>query len=262
MTYAKKSFGQHFLRDESAIASIIAAADVANVDMAIEVGPGLGALTEHLTQQAKRLVLIEADRDLLPQLRERFPSAEIIQGDAAVVDYAAIVDDASWVFVSNLPYNAASAIIMEVLSCDRPPERMVAMVQREVGDRMMAKPGEMSLLGVAVQLYAEVKRVCLVKPGAFVPPPKVDSVVLHMTPKAYADAPQREDVIALAKIGFGNRRKQLHKNLSDANVASSEIIKSELEKMGLSPQARAQELSLEHWMTLRRYLDEHTGGSS
>ena len=150
MTYAKKSFGQHFLRDASAIASIIHAADATSVDMVVEVGPGLGALTEHLAQNAKRLVLIEADRDLLPKLRETFPDAEIIQGDAAVADYATIVDDLSWAFVSNLPYNAASAIIMEVLSCDRPPERAIVMVQREVGERMMAKPGDMSLLSGAV----------------------------------------------------------------------------------------------------------------
>ena len=112
-----------------------------------------------------------------------------------------------------------------------------------------------------MQLYADISRVCLVKPGAFVPPPKVDSVVLHLTPKSYADAPHREDIIALAKIGFANRRKQLHRNLADAKVASSESIKHLLGNLGLSPQARAQELSLEHWMALRRYIDEHTGGS-
>jgi len=257
----KKSFGQHFLRDASAIASIIDTADVQTVDMVVEVGPGLGALTEHLAQGAKRLVLIEADRDLLPKLRESYPNAHIIQGDAAVADYAAIVDDISWAFVSNLPYNAASAIIMEVLSCDRPPERAIVMVQREVGERMMAKPGDMSLLSVAVQLYAEISRICLVKPGAFVPPPKVDSVVLRLVPRSYADAPHREDIIALAKIGFANRRKQLHRNLADAKVASSEKVRLSLEKIGLSAQARAQELSLEHWMALFRDLHEHTGGS-
>ncbi|MCR4312377.1 MAG: 16S rRNA (adenine(1518)-N(6)/adenine(1519)-N(6))-dimethyltransferase RsmA [Candidatus Uhrbacteria bacterium] len=248
--FAKKSYGQHFLRDTSAINTIVSATDPASVDLVVEAGPGLGALTDCLAPLAKRLVLIEADRELIPGLEKKFSTAEIVQGDAAVVDYAVMADDLRWVFVSNLPYNAASAIIMAVLSCDKPPERLVVMVQREVGERMLAAPGDMSLLGVAIQMYAQVKRVLLVKPGAFVPPPKVDSMVVQLTPKAYADAPNREDIIGLAKIGFANRRKQLHRNLADAGYAASDKVKQHLRDLGLSEQARAQELSLEHWMTL------------
>lgn len=259
--YPKKSFGQHFLRDRSTVESIIEAAKPGDVDLVVEVGPGLGALTELLAEQAKRLVLIEADRDLLPGLKEKFPLAEVIQADAAKVDYATLVGDAAWVFVSNLPYNAAAAIIMEVVSCDKPPERLIVMVQKEVGERMLAKPGDMGLFSVAIGMYAEAKKVCLVKPGAFVPPPKVDSMVLELVPKAYADTPLREDVIALAKIGFSSRRKQLHRNFADAGTLPSDQMKSFLAKLDLREDIRAEDLGLEHWIALARLVDEYRSGS-
>lgn len=262
MPFGKKSYGQHVLRDQSVIANIIEATNPASVDLVVEVGPGLGALTSHLVAQARRLTLIEADRDLAPGLQEKYPSADLVIADAALLDYAAIAGDSAWAFVSNLPYNAGTAIVMRVLTCDKPPERLVVMVQREVGERMLAEPGDMSLLSVAVGLYAEVRRICTVKPGAFVPPPKVDSVVLELTPKAYADSPHREDVIALAKIGFANRRKQLHRNLADAKRCSSDFVKLWLANHGLPETARAQELSREHWMALAASIVEHTGGSS
>jgi len=248
---AKKSYGQHFLRDESIVDAIIAAAQPEDADMVVEVGPGLGALTERLAAIAKRLVLIEADRDLVPALRKRFPDADCITADAANVDYATLVGDSRWVFVSNLPYNAAAAILMRVLVCDKPPERLVVMVQKEVGERMLAVPGKMSLFSVAVGLYAEAKKCCVVHPGAFTPQPKVDSMVLTLTPKAYADTPNREDVIALAKIGFANRRKQLHRNFADAGVAPSEATKRVLRNLGLRDDIRAQDVALEEWKSIR-----------
>ncbi len=251
--YAKKSFGQHFLRDQKVIDKIVAALDVDPDDVVIEVGPGTGALTERLLKKARReLVLIEADRDLLPDLHERFPKATLLHMDAATVDYAGLVGKRTWVFIGNLPYNAANAIIMQALTAPRPPKQLVIMVQREVGERMMARPGNMGILSVAVQLYAEVRRVCIVKPGAFVPPPKVDSVVLDLRTRPGDNT--REKIIVLAKIGFGSRRKQLHRNLEDHGVAASEVIKQELIAMGLSPHARAEELSTENWRQLAQTL--------
>jgi 16S rRNA (adenine1518-N6/adenine1519-N6)-dimethyltransferase len=255
--YAKKSFGQHFLRDKHCIGKILDAARPEEVELVLEVGPGQGALTEDLARRARKLVVIEADADLIPWLQERYPGVEVLKQNAVKADYAAIVGDAKWTFVSNLPYNAASAIIMEVLSCDKPPDRMVCMVQKEVGERMLAKPGAMSVLSVAVGLYADVEKLMLVKPGAFVPPPKVDSMVLVLSPRAYADAPHREDIIALAKKGFANRRKQLHRNFHDGHVLSSVETKEFLKKMGLREDIRAEELTLEHWMALWRLVSEH-----
>lgn len=246
MVFAKKSFGQHFLHDQQVIAKIIAAAEPERFSHVVEVGPGTGALTEHLAPHAMRLTLIEADRDLIAPLAERFPKAEIIQADAAKMDWTAI--DGEWVMVANLPYNAANAILMGALSSPNPPARMVVMVQKEVGERLLGQAP--SVLTVAVGMYAEVEKVCIVKPGAFNPPPKVDSMVLRLSPFRRGSgrgSSDPESVIKLAKIGFANRRKYLAKNLANAGIPN---VAAWLERRGYSPKARAEELTLKDWIDL------------
>lgn len=272
---AKKSFGQHFLRDGAVVQSILNAAAPEEFSLTVEVGPGQGALTASLAGRAKALMLIEADRDLIPSLSARFPDAQIIQGDAAQVPLP--TPHEPWLLVGNLPYNAANAIIMHALEAPTPPARMVVMVQKEVGERLLGSPGSRGLLTVAVQLYADVERICTVKPGAFVPPPKVDSMVVKITPQnspppgggvggggSNALAPTTSDsslerrrcanVIRLAKAGFANRRKQLHGNLAEAGIAPSERTKQALTTLGLPPTARAEELSIAQWRTLSEQL--------
>jgi 16S rRNA (adenine1518-N6/adenine1519-N6)-dimethyltransferase len=254
--FAKKSFGQHFLRDQSAIDKIIAAADIGADDIVVEIGPGQGALTTHLAelQLGKRLKLIEADQDLIQPLHEQFPDAQITLTDAAHVDYAEFSEHKPWILVSNLPYNAGNAIIRQALTSANPPKRQVVMLQREVGEKMLAKPGEMSILSVAVQMYADAKRVCTVKPGAFVPPPKVDSVVLVLTPNRKCDFP--EEVIALAKLAFAHKRKQMHRTLSDAGMGTSEQIQAWLESKNLSAKIRPEDLRLQDWIDLYKHLHD------
>lgn len=245
----KKSYGQHFLHDKNIIAKIIAGVSVEFGELLIEVGPGAGALTEGLAEIAEGgLTLIEADRDLVPSLRDRFPQAGIVQADAAMVDYDAITQGRPWVFVSNLPYNAGNAILEKVFTSKNPPRQLVVMVQKEVGERMMAKAGEMSVLSVATQLYCDVERLFIVKPGAFVPPPKVDSIVLRMTTKSGAS--DRESIIALAKIGFAHRRKQLRQTLAQAGVANLTAIDVAIETIGHPKTVRPQELSTVDWVRL------------
>lgn len=252
--FAKKSFGQHFLRDQSVIAKIIAAAEIGSTDMVVEIGPGQGALTTHLTDLhlGPRLKLIEADKDLIQPLKEQFPDAQITLTDAAHVDYAEFTRGEPWILVSNLPYNAGNAIIRQVLTSSNPPKRQVVMLQREVGEKMLAGPGDMSILSVAVQMYADVKRVCTVKPGAFVPPPKVDSIVLLLT--FNQKSPQPEAVIALAKIAFAHKRKQLHRTLSAGGQGSSEQIQAWLVARGLSDKIRPEALRLQDWIDLHVFL--------
>jgi|GEM_PF-421798 len=281
MTIAKKSYGQHFLHEASVIEKIITAAEIAPGDVVVEAGPGRGALTEKIAELTNP-ILIEADGDLIPELTAKYPEATIIHADAAQVDYDDITQNnrpldpslslrvgsklssdsepplppptssTPWVFISNLPYNAGNAIVMQVLTAKHPPKHLVIMVQKEVGERMLGVKGAESVLTVATNLYARVERVCKVAPGAFTPPPKVDSVVLKLIP--YASAIDREKVIGLAKIGFHNRRKQLHRNLSEEGIASSEKIKEFLSGFGLSALARAEELSLENWIKLSEML--------
>lgn len=262
MTRAKKSFGQHFLIDSSVAKRMVAAADISFVQTVVEVGPGTGALTKEIVSAfsplpegggSKRLVLIEADRDLLATLTSQFPQAEIVQADAATVSFDELVQG-PWIFLSNLPYNAGNAIIKNVLTSKHPPVQLIVMLQKEVADRVLALPGHMSVLTVATNLYAVPKRLFNVKPGAFSPPPKVQSSVLELRPRPYPGVSDPERVMALVKVGFSSKRKQLHRNFADAGVAESERVKEILVSMKKLPTVRAQELSLDDWVALSAML--------
>ncbi len=253
MTRAKKSFGQHFLKDKSVAKRMVATVDLGDDSTIVEIGPGTGALTKEIASALPKgadLKLIEADRDLVQNLEAKFPGAEIHQADAAQFNFASITDASKWILLSNLPYNAANAILMNALQSEQPPAQAVVMVQKEVADRMLAKPGQMSLLSVAVQLYASVKRLFNVSPSAFSPKPKVDSSVILLEPFLNRDKEEIERIIAVAKAGFSSRRKQLHKNISAANIASGERVQEVLVSLDFSKTARAQELSIEAWKEL------------
>lgn len=248
----KKSFGQHFLKDESIAKKIVDAAEIQEKDLVVEVGPGAGFLTKDIVSRADNLILIEADRDLIPNLEKKFSQTQIIQNDAAQVDYDEITKNRPWKFISNLPYNAGNAIIMKALSAKNPPRKMIIMVQKEVAERMVASAGEMSLLSVAVQIYTNPKIIFDVKPESFVPPPAVTSSVLVLDFNKKSENP--EAIIKLAKFGFLARRKQLHKNLSAARIAPSTKIKEILLSLELSEKSRAQELGVMDWVTLQSLL--------
>lgn len=250
MMRAKKSFGQHFLNSPKVIRAIIEAAEIKKGETVLEVGPGTGVLTEALVESGARVIAIEADRDLIPVLEEKFgDKIELIYGDALKLsprDYN--LQPATYKLCSNLPYNVGTEIIERLLKSETPPSRCVVMVQKEVGDRMIAEPGSMSVLSVAIQIYTDPSRIIKVPPGAFNPPPKVDSIVVRLDRNVKAENP--EEVIAIAKVGFSSRRKQLHRNLNDKGVASSSDVKLWLAQRGLSETARAQELSVEDWIYL------------
>lgn len=252
----KKSFGQHFLHDASVIQKILAAVPWGSAKKIVEVGPGRGALTipmyAKLSEEGRAgdLVLIELDTDLLEGLRERFPEAEIVHADAAQVDWAKITGGDSWLMVSNLPYNAGTAIVNEAFWSAHPPVAAVVMLQKEVGERILAKPPDMSVLSVAMQLKTQAKRVCNVKPGAFNPPPKVDSIVLALTATSAYEQRQAEQMVALAKKGFAHARKQLRQTLAQAGEGDREEIGKVLVLAGLSQLARPEELPLAVWADL------------
>lgn len=249
---AKKSFGQHFLNSKTIAQKIVAALDFKQVETVVEIGPGRGALTNEIVrEESPRLILIEADRDLIADLRERYPSADVVEADAAKVDYDQVVGG-SWSMIGNLPYNAANAIIMNALTSANPPREIIAMVQREVAERMLARPGQMSLLSVAVGLYSEPERVMNVAPGSFTPPPKVMSTVVKLKIKPENQIIDREAIIKLAKIGFQARRKQLQKNLVEAGISTSSEVKQTLAGLKIRPDARAQDLSIKQWMSLQK----------
>lgn len=249
----KKSYGQHFLHEEGVISKIVEAVDDGMT--VVEIGPGAGALTDSLIKKAKRLILIEADEELIPNLFKKYPQAQIIKMDAAQVNFEMIVGKAPWVCVSNLPYNAAAAIMRQVLTSNTPPEQCVFMVQREQADRIVASVGEMSLLTLSVQLYAKVKRLFNVGPGAFTPPPKVDSTVIELRPFKGISVEETEGAIALAKYGFNHRRKKLFKMLVNAGYDTAELAKAFLE-LKMSHDIRPQDVPLTVWPTLYQQVNK------
>ena len=265
---AKKQFGQNFLKDKGIVLKIIKAAEIVPGETVLEIGPGTGILTEALVAAGARVIAVEADRDLISPLREKFgDSIELVEGDIISLhrSIAPSLHDSSrpYKLVANIPYNITSKILETFLTSKTPPTRMVLMVQLEVADRIAAAPPDMSLLSVVCQAYADVKKVFNVSRTAFKPSPNVDSAVVRLdlyndarrpplTPPPYEEGKRvdPEKIIRLAKIGFSSRRKQLHRNLSASTIATSAAVKDALTKIGLPPEARAETLSVHNWIQL------------
>lgn len=250
MPRAKKTYGQNFLVDKGVVRKIIEAADIVPGEAVLEVGPGTGALTEALVAAGAKVTAVEADRDLIPALRETFgDTIELVEGDILAYD----LPPTAYKLIANIPYNITSPLLYRFLTAPNPPSRMVLMVQREVADRMAGKPPDMSLLSVVCQLYADVSKVTNVPAGAFRPAPKVDSAVVRLDVRP-AEVGDPEAVVRTAKAGFSSRRKQLHGNLSGAGIASSQSVKDALTTLNLPPTSRAENLTVHNWIQLSRLI--------
>ena len=253
---AKKALGQHFLADRGAIDSIVNAADLSQDDLVVEIGPGRGALTRPLVERAGRLVAVEVDTVLAARLREKYadrPGFSVLTEDARDVDIDGLAPDGSpYKVVANLPYYAASPIVRRFLEADSKPLLMVVTVQREVAQEMVAKPGQMGLLSVAVQPYGAPRIVATVPPRAFRPPPKVTSAVVRIDvrpePAVAFDSP--DGFFRVVKAGFSARRKQLHNSIGRGLALEPETAKALLADAGIDPTRRAQTLSLDEWAAL------------
>ncbi len=253
---AKKSLGQHFLVDRRAIASIVDAADISADDLVVEIGPGRGALTRPLVERAGRLVAVEMDDILADRLREKYadrPNLSVLVEDARDVDIDALAPGgAPYKVVANLPYYAASPIVRRFLEADRKPTLMVVTVQREVALEMVAKPGQMGLLSVAVQLYGAPRVVATVPPRAFRPPPKVTSSVVRIDvfPEPAVAFDSVDEFFRVVKAGFSARRKQLHNAIGRGLALEPEAARALLAEAGIDPTRRAQTLSMDEWAAL------------
>jgi 16S rRNA (adenine1518-N6/adenine1519-N6)-dimethyltransferase len=259
----KKRFGQHFLSDRNILTRIVDAAELAPDDAAVEIGPGLGALTEVLAERASRVVAVEVDSDLVAVLRERFaaaPNVAIVQADVLEVAPSEILRRGAaqppYVVVANLPYNIAAAVLRHFLEGDVQPRRMVVMVQQEVAESIVARPGKMSLLSVATQVYGETAMVMRVAPGAFNPPPAVQSAVVRIDVAGHPRVDAPLDVFfRVVRAGFGNPRKQLRNSLAFGMHVKQEVVDDVLHDAGIDVTLRPQVLSLEQWSALARAWD-------
>ncbi|MCK6504405.1 16S rRNA (adenine(1518)-N(6)/adenine(1519)-N(6))-dimethyltransferase RsmA [Myxococcota bacterium] len=248
---ARKRFGQHFLASDGIVDRILAAADLAPGQPVLEIGPGPGVLTAALLRAGAAVTAVELDRDAALHLRGLLPQVALVEGDATQVALEPLLPGAGWVCVSNLPYNVGTRILLRLLEHRPPFSRLVLMLQREVAERLWAPPGDRGRgsLSVAVQARATVERICKVPPGAFVPPPKVESAVVLLRPHASPDLPPGLD--ALLRTGFAAPRKTLRNNL---RALGDDLAEAAMTRAGVDPGARPAALPLEGWLALARAL--------
>ncbi len=255
----KKGLGQNFLLDESALAKIVDAADLAPDDVVVEVGAGVGNLTRLLAEQAGRVLAVELDPALVEILRQQltgYPNVQIIQGDILQLANFPIsqfpIPNLGYKVVGNLPYYITSAVLRHFLEDPPRPRLMVATVQREVAERIVAEPGDMSVLAVSVQFYGRPQIVARIPAGAFYPAPQVDSAVLRIdvSEQPLARLPggvSEQDYFRVVKAGFSQRRKTLRNSLSGGLALPPKEAEKALKEAGVDPRRRAQTLSLEEW---------------
>lgn len=251
----KKSLGQNFLIDSAALEHIIGAAEVPPDSSVLEVGPGLGSLTRYLALAARRVVAVELDANLIPVLEDVLQSAgnvEIVHGDMLKLDPAQLMNESGYLVVANIPYYITSNLIRHLLEAPLKPSRMVLTIQREVAERITAKPGDMSLLALSVQVYGMPKVAARIPAGSFYPAPDVDSaaVRIDLYPEPVIPTVQLDDFFRLSKAGFGQKRKTLRNSLSSGLSMSGERTAQMLQSAGIDPQRRAETLSMEEWKAL------------
>jgi 16S rRNA (adenine1518-N6/adenine1519-N6)-dimethyltransferase len=262
-----KSLGQHFLTDYGVVRRILEAADPAGLDALIEVGPGLGVLTGQLALIAKRLIAVELDRELAAKLRERFAGNEaviIVEADVLSLSPAELLQRAGldissrYAVVGNLPYNAGTAIVRHFLEAEAPPRWLVVMLQREVAESICSAPGELGVLGVSVQVYAEPRRLFTVPPRAFYPPPRVTSSVIRidLRPVPLIGIGERERFFRVLRAGFSAPRKRLRNSLAQSLDRSAGEVEALIIAAGLDPAARPGELSVADWIRLANAMIE------
>lgn len=257
----KKSLGQNFLRDPHLLEKIVELADVPAGATVLEIGAGTGTLTRALAQRAGRVLAVEVDERLIPQLQQAFadqPHVEIIHGDILTLDLSERLRDTPYIIVANLPYYITSAILRHVFEHLPRPQRVVITVQREVAERLIAGPGEMSLLAVSVQYYGQPRLLLRLKPAAFWPPPEVESAVVRIDvyDRPPVDVPDEALFFRVVRAGFGQKRKQLRNALSAGLGLDKDTAGALLQRAGIDPQRRAETLSLEEWAALTRAVAE------
>ncbi|MCL2817903.1 MAG: 16S rRNA (adenine(1518)-N(6)/adenine(1519)-N(6))-dimethyltransferase RsmA [Clostridiales bacterium] len=257
---AKKSLGQNFLVEQKIAEKIVAAADLQKSDFVVEIGPGLGALTQFLAQKAQNVAAVELDRRLAAVLRETLADSgnlRVIEADARKTDLDALAAEQGrdgYKLVANLPYYITTPLLMHFLENSRLWQVMVLMLQKEVAARIMAAPGgkDYGALSLAVQYHAKVEKVLTAPPAVFLPRPQVESVVIRLTPlpgKAVAVADERL-LFSVIGAAFAQRRKTLLNSLCGSGLKDKPFWQSALSACGIEPARRGETLSLTEFALL------------
>ena len=260
-----KSLGQHWLRDREILDAIAFSAEIEDGDFVLEIGPGLGTLTSSLLKFAGkngRVLSVEFDENLAKKLPAQFPGKNLEIINADFLDFDLLKLPKNYKVAANVPYYITSKIVEKLLTSENKPSVAALLVQKEVAERMAAKAGELSILAIASQIYAEVSLDILVPREFFTPPPKVDSQVVVLKSREHnlieifnsknsCEISERE-FFRIIKAGFAAKRKKIAKSLS-ANLAISKERTAEiLEKCEISPDLRAQDLEIEEWLKIAK----------
>lgn len=253
---ADKKLGQNFLIDENIVRNIVAAAELSDKDTVLEVGPGIGTLTQGLAESGASVVAVELDKRLLPVLDttlEGYDNVRIVNGDILQVDIMQTVGVDEFKVCANLPYYITTPIIFALLDKRLPMERLVAMVQKEVAERMAAKPGgkDYGALSVAIQYYTEPEIAFIVPPSSFIPAPSVDSAVIVCKRREKPPVEVCDEALffRVVKAAFSLRRKMLNNSLKNMGIKGEQVAKW-LELAGVDGKRRAETLSLEDFAAL------------
>ena len=252
----KKRLGQHFLVDEAILDTIVVAAELSPEDIVIEIGPGLGVLTAELARRAGKVIAVELDTRLASLLKRRLASlanVDVINADILKVSPSQLLERKSdYKVVANLPYYITSPILRRFVEASPKPSLMVVMVQKEVGEAIVAGPGKMSLLAVSLQVYSRPKIISHVPSQSFYPQPKVDSAIVRfdLLPQPAVKVADINGFFQVVKCGFTSPRKQLHNSLAQGMGVKPAEVALLLERAGIESQRRAETLSLEEWARL------------
>ncbi|MDO8470980.1 MAG: 16S rRNA (adenine(1518)-N(6)/adenine(1519)-N(6))-dimethyltransferase RsmA [bacterium] len=250
----QKRLSQNFLVSQGPIVQLIKAADLQKEDTVIEIGPGLGVLTKELAEKAKKVLAIEKDRGLARSLKEELAdlrNVEILEGDILKTP----IPFKDYKVVSNLPFSITGPVLRKFLGESPRPRILALLIQKEVAQRICAKPPHMSILALSVQFYADSTIHSYVKSGAFWPRPKVDSAIIRIIPKSLS--PEEESLASaffvVMKAGFSQPRKQLQNNLSKKLAMPKGVISTSLKSLDINPARRAETLSLSDWMRVVKW---------
>ena len=251
-----KSLGQHWLMDRDILAHIADCAELTKTDTVLEIGPGLGTLTSELLRRSKNVVAVEFDVELARKLPAQFPGTklQVITDDILSFDVTTLPEN--YAVVANVPYYITSKIVQMLMTATNKPRIAVLLVQKEVAERLAAAPGGMSVLAVSAQIFAEVTLGDIVLAKHFTPPPKVDSqvVILKMRPTPFLTDITEKDFFTVVKAGFSAKRKKLRSSLSGGLKISKEAAEELLGRAQISPDVRAESLSLDDWVRLTRVV--------
>lgn len=247
-----KALGQHWLRDRDVLTHIADCAEVNDDDMVLEIGPGLGTLTSELLRRSQKVIAVEFDSELARKLPGQFPgkNLEVIESDILSFDLSSL--PTGYKVVANVPYYITSKIVQLLMTASNKPAVAALLVQKEVAERLAAKPGDMSILAISAQLFAEVSLGDKVPAALFTPPPKVDSqvVILKTRPEPLVSDEQEKEFFRFVKAGFSAKRKKLRSSLSGGLGISKVEVETMLEAARIPLDARAEDLSISDWQKL------------